>query len=176
MNFTPEQLAAMTDRPADQVTVVVIHHTAEDNQAQDITSISAEEIASMGFIAVGYHYVVQGDGTVQVGRPITKEPAANLGMNFQSVAISLEGNFEPDDAGYKGEVPSEAAMAAAIAIVNNWVKPKCPNLKYLIGHRDVAVINQNSGEATACPGTLLYNELDYFRRSTVLGADAPPVK
>lgn len=161
-------LAELTDRSIDDITVVVIHHTADDSQNKEAEEIAKEEEASQGFLTIGYHFLIHGDATIEVCRPIEKVPAANLGANQQSVAISLEGNFEPGDAGYKGEVPSQAMVEAAIMIINGWVKPKCKNLKHLIGHRDVAVIYANSGFATACPGQLLYDKMEYFRQSTGL--------
>lgn len=168
MIIPPNILAQLTDRSIDDITVVVIHHTADDSQNKEAEEIAKEEESSQGFLTIGYHFLIHGDATVEVCRPIDKVPAANLGANQQSVAISLEGNFQPDDTGYKGEVPSAAMIEAAINIINTWVKPKCKNLKHLIGHRDVAVIYANSGFATACPGDLLYQKLDYMRQQTGL--------
>jgi len=168
INLTAAQLKAMTDRPPFQVEYVVIHHTADNDQHQSIEDVAAGEIVSQGFVTVGYHYIVMGDGTVQIGRPLNKKPAANIGLNVQSVAISLEGNFHPSDSGYKGEVPSEAAIKSAITIVNNLLKPQCPNLRRLIGHRDVSRIVARPDYATACPGDILYARLHDIRVATQL--------
>ncbi len=164
-------LDRMTNRPYSAITHACIHHTASNNQNEDISAIAQMEIATFGFVTVGYHFVVHADGKIQVGRPLGKVPAANLGMNTQSVAISLEGNFHPSDPNYIGEVPSVHALHAAATIINHWVKPKCPNLQYLIGHRDVAVIMQDSNDATACPGDLLYAKCHDLRLATGLLQD-----
>jgi len=166
----PAILNEMTDRDPVLVTYAVIHHTACNLQNQDITDIALEEERSQGFVWAGYHFVIHGNGEIQVGRPITKKPAANLGLNEQSVAICLEGNFHPPDPHYAGELPSAAQLASAAHIIDDWVKPKCKNLRYLIGHRDVARIVATPNDATACPGDLLYQKLAALRLTTKLKA------
>jgi N-acetyl-anhydromuramyl-L-alanine amidase AmpD len=167
MLISPALLARMTDRDLAVVTTLVVHHTADNDENKDIEEIAREEVASQGFVTVGYHAVIHGDGKVQFGRPIGKVPAANLGMNTISYAISLEGNFHPPDAGYRGEKPTDAQIRALIGLVD-LVKGKLPNLRYLIGHRDVARIMSDSNDATACPGDLLYARLGEVRRATHL--------
>jgi len=175
MLLTPELLARLTDRDIAQIEYFVVHHTADPDQVQDIAEIAAEEIASQGFSTVGYHAVIWKTGEVQEGRPIGKVPAANLGLNTLSYAASLEGNFQPGSPGYSGEVPSAEALAALVERIE-LVKSKCPNLKYLIGHRDVAAIavrleGGSLGDyATACPGDDLYSHLHDLRVATGLGA------
>lgn len=170
ITLTPQQLKAMDDRPTYQVEYAVIHHTAERDQNESIEEIAAEEIANpaQGFITVGYHFVIKADGEVMIGRPLNKKPAANEGLNTQSVAICLEGNFEVGDAGYTGEIPSEAAIKACITLINNILKPQLPNMKRLIGHQDVARIVQDPTDATACPGSLLESRLHDIRVATQL--------
>lgn len=160
-------LDKLTDRDLSVVRYVVIHHTADNNQDKDIVEISHEEQASQGFLCVGYHAVIHKDGKIQFGRPIGKVPAANLGMNTVSYAISLEGNFHPPDANYAGEKPTNEQIQSLENLVH-LVRGKLPNLKYLIGHRDVARIMSNADDATACPGDLLYALLGVIRGATGL--------
>jgi hypothetical protein len=167
-------LDRMTDRDVHDIRFVVIHHTAGTDMDEDIDDIASEEERDQGFVWAGYNFVIHGkaphDGLIQVGRPITKVPAAQLGLNTPGVAISLEGNFHPSDRGYTGEKPTASQLHAVVTIINEWVKPKCPNLRYLIGHRDVARIVNDSNDATACPGDLLYAELHGLRLATKLQA------
>jgi hypothetical protein len=164
-------LDQLTDRSLAAVQYLVVHHTADNDQAQDAADIAREEIASMGFATIGYHAVIWKDGKVQFGRPIGKVPAANLGLNTVSYAISLEGNFHPPDAGYRGEVPSDEQIDSLLSLIE-LVKTKLPNLQFLIGHRDVAKIVDDPNDATACPGDLLYAKLHDLRVST--GLHSPP--
>jgi hypothetical protein len=167
MILTAEQLNAMTDRDISVVTYIVVHHTADPSENKDIAEIAREEEADQDFITVGYHAVLQGDGTIQYGRPIGKVPAANLGLNTPSYAIALEGNFQPGSEGYCGEKPTDAQLSALTGLIDS-LKEKLPNAKFLIGHRDVARIVGVSSDATACPGDDLYSLLPKLREETHL--------
>lgn len=161
-------LAAMTDRALSVVQYVIVHHTADPSTNKDIAEIAREEMISQPtFLTIGYHAVVQGNGLIQYGRPIGKVPAAAEGLNTLSYDFALEGNFQPGSTGYTGEKPTSAQILSAILLIKN-AKAKLPNLKYLIGHRDVARIVGIPGDATACPGDDLYSWLDHFRAETGL--------
>jgi N-acetylmuramoyl-L-alanine amidase len=167
MELTADQLNAMTDRDLSVVSYGVVHHTADPSENKDIAEVAREEVASQGFITVGYHAVIHGDGTVQYGRPIGKVPAANLGLNTVSYAVALEGNFQPGSPGYCGEKPTAAQLKSLVAVIEN-AKKKLPNLKFLIGHRDVARIVGVASDATACPGDDLFSLLAHLRAETGL--------
>ncbi len=167
MEFTADQLNRMTDRNLDVVAYCVLHHTADPSENKDIAEIAREEVASQGFVTVGYHVVIQGDGKVQYGRPIGKVPAANLGLNTPSYAIALEGDFEPGSPGYNGEKPTPAQLTALVSVIKN-AKKKLPHLRYLIGHLDVARIVGVSSDATLCPGRDAYSLLPHLRAETGL--------
>lgn len=167
MIFTPDQLANMTDRSVADIEYFVVHHTAAIDEDEDIVDISQEEMRDQGFIAVGYHAVIHGNGLIQYGRPMTKVPAANLGLNTQSYAVSLEGNFQPGAPGYSGEKPTDAQIKSLVGIILH-VKKTVPTLKYLIGHRDVARIVGVPSDATACPGDNLYSRMHELRVATGL--------
>lgn len=169
MEFTADQLNRMTDRDLASVVYVVLHHTADPSENKDITEIAREEVASQGFVTVGYHAIIQGNGTVQYGRPIGKVPAANLGLNTPSYAIALEGNFHPGSPGYCGEQPTAPQLKSLIDLVEN-VKKKLPHLRFLIGHRDVARLAGVASDATACPGDTLFALLPHLRAETGLHA------
>ena len=167
MFMSQELLDRLTDRDLAVVRYVVVHHTADNDMDKDIEEIAREEIASQGFSTVGYHAVIHKDGKIQFGRPIGKVPAANLGMNTVSYAIALEGNFHPPDSHYAGERPTKEQIQSLENLVH-LVRGKLPNLKYLIGHRDVARIMSNADDATACPGDILYALLPQIRTATGL--------
>lgn len=169
MEFTADQLNAMTDRALSGVAYAVIHHTADSDENKDIAEIAREEEASQGFLTVGYHLILHGNGLIQYGRPIGKVPAANLGLNTASYAMALEGNFEPGSPGYTGEKPTQAQISALIGAIEN-AKKKLPNLRFLIGHSDVARIVGVPSDATECPGRDLYALLGHLRSETGLHA------
>ena len=173
MQLTQTQLTDMNHRDLDVVDTVILHHAVAD-PTLDISEIAAMEQKAQGFITVGYHvYVkcvdVENDQWVaQMGRPIDCVPAAALGYNTKSYDICIGGNYQPNVEGVPTNTVSENALKAAIAQILA-AKGKLPNLKYLIGHRDVTdVITHDPDDATACPGDLLYARLHELRVATGL--------
>ena len=177
MQFTDSQLDDFGTRQLDVVDTVIIHHSVYAKTA-DITEIDVMERRSQGFVAVGYHAYakcvsVNGDSwVVQNGRPIWAVPAAAYGMNTDSYDICIGGNYQPGVAGIELDDVSEHALTVVAARIAE-AKAKLPNLKYLIGHRDVATIKAKAGlnpgdYSTACPGDRLYERLHDLRVMTGL--------
>lgn len=173
MQLTQTQLNDMNHRSLDVVDTAIIHHSVA-KKTLDISDVAAMEEASQGFITVGYHAyakcvdVEKDEWVVQEGRPNDCVPAAALGYNTKSYDICIAGNYEPNVAGVPTDNVSENALKVVAAHIAE-AKTKLPNLKYLIGHRDVTnVITHDPNDATACPGDLLYARLHDLRVATGL--------
>lgn len=176
MQLVQSVLNALGVRPLSAVDTVIIHHSVAD-KTLDISDIDEMEQRSQGFITVGYHCYTKCVDTkndlwvVQQGRPIWAIPAAAYGYNTASYDICIGGNYQEGGAPFLDEVSDHAlkAVAAQIAVA----KKKLPNLKYLMGHRDVATIKAKQGlnpgdYSTACPGDRLYAKLHDLRVLTGL--------
>ncbi len=162
-------LDRMPNNPVSNYKYVAIHHSACNNQHQTAEDIATEEKAR-GYVTIPYNFVIDGLGRILVGRQISKLPAATAGLNASTIAICFEGNFQSDDENYAGEKPTDEQVHAAETVINEWLKPKCHNLKTLIAHRDAATIEKNPANATACCGNLLIARLSDMRQKTGLGA------
>lgn len=168
----------LTTRPIDDITYFFIHHSVASPET-DIEVLAQMDIQSQGFVTVGYNCVATKKPTgwvIQEGRPIDTLPAAQYGMNQQGYAMCIGGNYEPNVAGVPTNEVEQESLDLAVEQIK-LVKSKCPNLKYLAGHRDVAAIMKAQGlnpgnYSTECPGDLLYAKLDYLREQTELLA--PP--
>jgi N-acetyl-anhydromuramyl-L-alanine amidase AmpD len=68
-----------------------LHCSASDNPKHDDVSVIKEWHLAKGWSDVGYHYFIKKDGTVQLGRPISKVPAAQYPFNDRTIAICLHG-------------------------------------------------------------------------------------
>jgi N-acetylmuramoyl-L-alanine amidase len=132
----------------------VIHHTAGP-QMQDTQEICDEHI-NIGDNGIAYHYVIKGDGTVVRGRPRDMIGAHAHGVNFDSIGIVLEGNFQTGQSNYV--IPTDAQLASLKDLLSE-LQGIYGNAVKIIGHSDVASITGDSDDATACPGNTLYNLL-----------------
>lgn len=168
----------LTDRDPALIEYVVVHHSVAP-QDTDIESLARMEEAAQGFTTIGYNCYLKKTDTgwvIQEGRPLDKLPAAQYGLNEEGYAICVGGNYEPGVAG----VPTDAIDHASLYLIIQRIiaiREKCPNLKYVIGHRDVATIKAKHGGnpadfSTACPGDLLYAHLHNIRVATCL--KSPP--
>jgi hypothetical protein len=80
---------------------LIIHHSAVSQKDQPIQLYAINRyhkeqfdmISSLGFY-IGYHYVIDCDGTLTQTRKENEESAAVIGHNTDSVHICLAGNFD----------------------------------------------------------------------------------
>ena len=89
---------------------------------------------------IGYHYVVDLDGTVEPGRQESEIGAHCLGHNQYSIGVCYVGGLAAD-----GKTPKDTRTAAqkeALLALLNKLRAKYPNAS-IHGHRDFA--------AKACP-------------------------
>lgn len=89
---------------------------------------------------IGYHYVVDLDGTVEPGRPESEIGAHCLGHNKNSIGVCYVGGLAAD-----GKTPKDTRTAAqkeALLALLKKLRAKYPNAS-IHGHRDFA--------AKACP-------------------------
>ena len=119
-------------------THVIVHHTgAEEKDAAQVRRYHL----SLGWVDIGYHYVVERDGTVVSGRSLSLQGAhcAAGGMNFYGIGVALLGNLE-----------NHPPLAAQRTSLNNLLLELCRRFNIpaqrVLGHREVP------GAATACPG------------------------
>lgn len=85
----------MFEKPRRKVDRVFIHCTAASRK-----SVTAKEIdrwhKQRGWSGIGYHYFIRTNGMLEIGRDISKTPAAQAGHNRGTIAICLNGLNEED--------------------------------------------------------------------------------
>ena len=111
-----------------------------------------------GFSDIGYHYVIRRDGTVEEGRPLSKDGAHVKGHNRDTVGICLVGGRDDEgahtanlDEFAKQEILWEfnythAQMVALRKLVAGLVVDHDLTLADVLGHRDFP------GVTKRCPG------------------------
>lgn len=146
--------------PTNYYNTIVIHHTYKP-QWQKIKELQ-KYFHDNGDADIGYHFVIDGDGTVYEGRPINIKGSHVYLNNTGKIGIALMGNFQ-DETGidnYKdiGKLLTGAAPTKPTKAQIESLKQLINKLKsqYTIvktgGHKDFAV----AGGETECPGNTAY--------------------
>lgn len=125
---------------ARKINEIIVHCTAtpegKDFKAADIDRWHRQK----GWDGIGYHYVVDLNGTVEPGRPESKVGAHCIGHNQNSIGVVYVGGVASD-----GKTPKDTRtpqQKAALVKLLTDLKRKYPNAT-IHGHRDFA--------AKACP-------------------------
>lgn len=108
---------------------IVVHHSAATSPQPQFAAIDEWHkartfpISSLGYY-VGYHRVIEQDGTVIQAREDLERDCDALGHNFDSLSVCLVGNFNA----YR---PTPAQIAALAALLSEWCN------KYGLGPDDI---------------------------------------
>jgi N-acetyl-anhydromuramyl-L-alanine amidase AmpD len=78
-------------KPSRPIDRVFVHCSASDYPHHDNIATMRQWHLERGWSDVGYHFFIRKDGTLEIGRPIDKTPAAQAGHNRGTIAICLHG-------------------------------------------------------------------------------------
>lgn len=144
-----------------KIDAIVIHCSATregwDVKAADIDKWHKER----GFRGIGYNYVIDLDGTIEIGRPLTMDGAhcntaglSGLSYNKHSIGICYVGGL--DKSGKAKDTRTPAQKKALVKLVYGLLE-KYPDIIEVIGHRDASPDKNGDGKITknewikACP-------------------------
>lgn len=134
------------------IDAIVIHCSAtragQDVRASDIDKWHKER----GFAMIGYNYVIDLDGTVEVGRPLNRDGAhcntagtSGLAYNKHSIGIVYVGGL--DWAGMPADTRTPAQKKALADLVYK-LMDEYPGIVEVIGHRDASPDVNMDGKIT----------------------------
>ena len=103
---------------------------------------------SRGFKCIGYHFVIQPDGGIDMGRPLGVMGAHAKGYNSKSVGVAYSGGGITNDA---EDTRSDDQKIAMVFLLQT-LKKMYPKAE-IIGHRDVST--------KTCPGFDAKEEFKY---------------
>ena len=79
-----------------KINKIIIHCTATpEGRFHDVEDITNWHLAK-GWSTIGYHYLIQLDGTIQKGRPIERPGAHCKGQNTNSIGVVYVGGMTSD--------------------------------------------------------------------------------
>lgn len=138
---------------------VVVHTAAaQDGHGKPVYQtaaiIDAYHRAHNGWSAIGYHYVVLKDGTVELGRPESSVGAHVEGLNLHTIGICATGHGDLADL---TELQRNAMVRLCAAIVRRYHLLS----NDVIGHRETPMYGGPPVTKT-CPGLLV--DMDDLRQ------------
>ena len=79
---------------------IILHHTGgtNANPLADTSHHTAQIVEdwhlAKGWLGIGYHFYIEKDGTVFLGRPQHVQGAHTIGQNSRSIGVAMAGNFD----------------------------------------------------------------------------------
>jgi N-acetylmuramoyl-L-alanine amidase len=108
-----------------QIKRIIIHCTATpEGRHHTAAEVRQWHIKGNGWRDIGYHYLIQLDGTVEAGRPIEKVGAHVRGHNADSIGVVYVGGC---DAAMKPKDTRTEAQKAALLCLLRELKGKYPH-------------------------------------------------
>lgn len=138
----------------------IVWHTAAHGNPKtgDVYNTTAEQInrwhRAQGWNKIGYHFVIQLDGTIEEGRTLDEPGAHTRGLNRQAIGICFSGH---GDLKPLTEAQRKAGIALTAALCQHHHIPP----HRVIGHREVndlinaGVLSQQYRVQKTCPGKLV---------------------
>lgn len=137
-------------KPSD-IDAIVIHCSAtragQDVRASDIDKWHKER----GFKMIGYHFVIDLDGTVEIGRPLTMDGAhcntagtSGKSYNKHSIGICIVGGL--DENGNPADTRTDAQKLSCANLIAQLEMEY--NIVDVLGHRDASPDLNGDGQIT----------------------------
>lgn len=134
------------------IDAIVIHCSAtregQDVRAADIRKWHLER----GFADIGYNYVIDLDGTVEVGRPLTRDGAhcntaglSGKSYNKHSIGICYVGGLDAKGNPKDTRTPAQKIAMSKLVHKLMWEYP----IIEVIGHRDASPDKNGDGKITS---------------------------
>lgn len=159
------------------IDAIIIHcsatRTGQDLRAKDIDRMHR----ARGFSQIGYNFVIDLDGTVENGRPLSIDGAhcntkgfSSLSYNKHSIGICYIGGLDAN--GKPADTRTQAQKLALRELVAKLCK-EYPIIE-LLGHRDTSPDLDNSGEVEPaefikmCPCFEVHDEFENFMRPVII--------
>lgn len=140
---------------------LVVHHSASARSSTKKSDIDLWH-KQRGFAQIGYHKVIESNGSIVAGRPEATQGAHAKGTNSDSLGVCVVGNFEK-------EHPSPAQITSLISVLTDWCKVYKLNSSNIYGHTNVL----GGTTKTSCPGKHLNASLLLIKKKVQANLNKP---
>lgn len=137
-------------RPVSGITDITVHHSASPS-SQTAYDFARYHVNSKGWPGIGYHFVIEKDGTIHQTNDLESLSYHNGYNNSKAIGVCMSGNFE--------NTPPDQRQIESLIWLVKYLKKKVPSVFRLVGHKEYA-------GATACPGR--YVNMNTLRAKTNL--------
>lgn len=132
------------------ITDITVHHSASPS-SQTAYDFARYHVNSKGWPGIGYHFVIERDGTIHQTNELDSLSYHNGYNNTKAIGVCMSGNFE--------NAPPDQRQIESLIWLVKYIKNRVPSVFRLVGHKEYA------GE-TACPGR--YVNMNTLRAKTNL--------
>jgi len=140
-------------------TELIVVHCSATRPSQDIGRREIEEWhIARGFAAIGYHFVIRRNGSLELGRPMQDIGAHVEGFNAVSVGVCLVGGLAEDGSPEPDDIEKfTGAQFAATRRLLDFLRDVYPDARR-VGHRDLSPDLNHDGKIQprewlkTCPG------------------------
>lgn len=123
---------------------IILHCTATfESQKVTMEDIRRWHCQENGWLAIGYHYVIDRDGTIMEGRPLGQQGAHCKGHNATSIGICYIGGLE-DDTARAMDTRTPAQKASMVKLVKELMQHFGLRAEHIHCH------NEYSGKQCPC--------------------------
>ena len=126
-----------------KISTIVIHHSGNTDTVEDIRNL---HVNINKWDDIGYHFMIDRDGNLFIGREIDKIGAHVYGFNESSIGVCLLGNFD-------FEKIEEKQLDMLRWLLNNLMNEFNLNKESIKFHRDFPDVTKS------CPGINIIKEL-----------------
>ena len=117
-----------------KITKIIVHCADTPEGRDDKAADMRRWHKARGFNDIGYHYVVDLDGTIEPGRDVTIAGAHTTGHNADSIGVCYIGGADTD---MKPKDTRTEEQKTALRLLLKYLVQKYPDAK-IYGHRDFA--------------------------------------
>lgn len=140
VSYEPHDPFHLSFKKRAKTDMIVIHCAATQPKANIDWHTIDQMHRQRGFLAIGYHFVIKTDGTIQEGRPLDSLGAHATDYNNRSIGICLVGGI--DSKGNSVNNFSDAQFKSLDTLVQALVK-RYGTITKIVGHRDLPNVRKD---------------------------------